>query len=83
MVTKNNKDLNYYLSLPWTYTVEEDIDSTGKKYYIISVNELPGIKTDACTTEEAFENIKDAMIAALELYIKMGDKIPEPKKLID
>ncbi|OGB83737.1 hypothetical protein A3F66_05020 [candidate division TM6 bacterium RIFCSPHIGHO2_12_FULL_32_22] len=81
MVTKkNNKKLDYYMHLPWTYTVEEDVDNKGKKIYVVSVNELPGIKTDAYSREEAFEEIQDAVQAAIELYIEMGDKIPEPKK---
>jgi len=76
-----NKNLKYYLDLPWTYILQEDIDNKGKKIYILSVNELPGVKTDAYSREEAFEEIKDALRAAIELYIKMGDRIPEPKKM--
>ncbi len=78
---KKNKDLHYYLNLPWTYTVEEDMDNKEKKIYIVSINELPGVQTDAYTREEAFMEIEDALHAALELYIEMGDTIPEPKKL--
>ncbi|MCL4361693.1 type II toxin-antitoxin system HicB family antitoxin [Candidatus Dependentiae bacterium] len=82
MVTKKkNKNLNYYRNLPWTYTVEEDKDNQGKKIYIISVNELPGIKTDAYDREEAFELIKEAMEAMFELYMEIGKKIPEPKPI--
>jgi len=81
MVTKkNNKNLEYYRGLPWTYNVTEGIDNSGKKIYIVSVNELPGVKTDAYNRNDAFEEIKEAMDAAFELYLEMGDKIPEPKK---
>ena len=84
MVTKKiNKNLDYYQNLPWTYTLEEEIDKAGKKIYIVSVNELPGIKTDSYSREDAFKEIKEAMEGAFELYIEMGDKIPEPKKLIE
>jgi len=79
MVMKNKKkDLYYYLNLPWTYTVELDKDNKGKKIYIVSVNELSGIKTDAYTLDEAMENIKEPMEAMFELYMEMGKEIPEP-----
>ena len=82
MVTKKiNKDLDYYLNLPWTYTIEEDLDRAGKKIYVISINEFPGVKTDARTREKAFDEIAEALAGTVELYLEMGDKIPEPKKL--
>ncbi len=79
MVMKNKKiDFDYYLNLPWTYTIEIDKDNQDNKIYIVSVNELPGIKTDAESVEEALESIKDAMLGAFKLYIKHGEEIPEP-----
>ncbi len=39
---KNTKDINYYLDLPWTYSVEMTRE-TGELLYIIHVKELPGI----------------------------------------
>ena len=80
-IKKINKDLNYYLNLPWTYTLEEDVDNEDKKIYIVTVNELLGVKTHGYSIEEAFEEIKNALLGTLELYLEMGDKIPEPKKL--
>ena len=79
MVMKKIKDLNYYRNLAWTYTVEEDKDNDGKKIYIVKVNELPGIMTDAYSWEEAFELIKEAMDGLFKLYKKLGKTIPEPK----
>lgn len=76
MDTKN-KDLNYYLNLPWTYTIETTRE-TGKLLYIVHVNELPGIATDSPSLDEAMELIKEAMTAAFELYMKNGEEIPEP-----
>ncbi len=75
----NKKAIDYYLGLPWTYTIETALEN-GKPYYIISVNELPGIYTDALTLNEAMESIKEAMAAAFELYLKNGEEIPEPIK---
>ncbi|MDR3551175.1 MAG: type II toxin-antitoxin system HicB family antitoxin [Candidatus Babeliales bacterium] len=74
----DDRDRHYYLNLPWTYTVELDKDNEGKKIYIISVNELPGIKTHAYTIDEAMEGIKEPMEAMFELYMEMGKEIPEP-----
>lgn len=75
MVTK--KDLKYYLGLNWSYTIEQDVYKK-KKFYIIRVNELPGVCTDATTIEEGLRNIQDAIAATIELYLEQGDPIPEP-----
>jgi predicted RNase H-like HicB family nuclease len=77
MVTK--KDLKYYLRLNWSYTIEQDVHK-GKKFYIIRVNELPGVCTDATTVEKGMQNIQEAITATIELYLEQGDPIPEPIK---
>ncbi len=77
MVTK--KDINYYLDLNWSYTIEQESER-GKHFYIIRVNELPGICTDADTIEEGMENIKEAIEAAIILYLESNRPIPEPIK---
>ncbi len=77
MVIKNKKDIDYYLNLPWSYTVETITDN-GKILYVIKVNELPGIATDAPNIQEAMELIKDAMIGAFELYLENDEEVPEP-----
>ena len=74
---KNKKDIKYYLNLPWTYTIETEKDND-EFIYIIRVNELPGVCTDASTISQGMELIKDAMEGALKLYIKQGEEIPEP-----
>lgn len=71
MVTKQK--IKKYLDLPWTYTIEPEDD-----YFVISVNELPGICTDAETIEEGMVEIKDAIYAAIELYLDLGQEIPVP-----
>ena len=71
------KNIKYYLDLPWTYTVETTRE-TGELLYIVHVNELPGIATDAPTLEEAMTLIKEAMQGAFKLYLKHGEEIPEP-----
>ncbi|MDP1835937.1 MAG: type II toxin-antitoxin system HicB family antitoxin [Chlamydiales bacterium] len=75
MTTK--KKLDYYLNLKWSYTIEEE-DVEGKRIFIIRVNELPGVCTDAETVEEGMREIRDAISAAVKLYLKQGEPIPEP-----
>lgn len=74
---KDNKDLNYYLNLPWTYTIETEIHE-GSKYYIIRVNELPGICTDAEKLEKGMQEIKELIACAVEIYQEKGEPVPEP-----
>ncbi|NGX51676.1 MAG: hypothetical protein K1060chlam2_01549 [Chlamydiae bacterium] len=76
MATKK-KSLNYYLHLNWSYTIEQETDNR-KSYFIIRVNELPGVCTDAETVEEGMESINEALKAAIKLYLIQGDPIPEP-----
>lgn len=80
MVTK--KKIEYYLNLNWSYTVEQEVHK-GKHFYIIRVNELPGICTDAETIEEGMELIKEAIEGAVYLYLKNGEEVPEPIKKQD
>jgi predicted RNase H-like HicB family nuclease len=73
----NKKDLKYYLGLNWSYTIEQN-SHKGKKFYIIRVNELPGVCTDAKTVEQGIQDIQEAIAATIELYLEQGDPIPEP-----
>jgi predicted RNase H-like HicB family nuclease len=78
---KKYKPLEYYLNLPWTYSVELSVDENNKKIYIVRVNELPGICTDALSFDEAMQLIKEPMISAFEFYMKDNEDIPEPIRL--
>lgn len=80
-IKKKIKDIKYYMNLPWTYTVETEQDEKGKKVYVVHVNELEGIATDAPTVEEAMKLIKEVLEAAFEMYLENGEEIPEPKDL--
>ncbi len=77
MVMKKNKSLKYYLNLPWSYTVITAKEN-GETFFIVRVNELPGVCTDAPTIQEAMLSIKEAMQGAFELYLENGEVIPEP-----
>ncbi len=75
-----NKDLNYYINLPWTFHFEwSDADNC----YIASVAELPGCKTDGETIEEALDMIRNALQEYIETFLELGKEIPEPAKLKD
>ena len=80
MVIKKN--IRYYLNLNWSYTIEQE-SHKGRHYYIIRVNELPGVCTDAETVEEGMELIKEAIEGAIHLYLKNGEEVPEPIKKKD
>lgn len=72
------KNIDYYLSLPWKYIIEEDVDNDGKKIYVIRVKELAGLATDGYSLDEAMESVKEAMTLLFEVSLKAGDVIPEP-----
>ena len=48
--------------------------------YIIRVNELPGVCTDAESIDEGIQDIKEAIKAAIRLYMANGEEVPEPIK---
>ena len=76
------KNLQYFLNLDWTYTIEIEKHEE-KKYYIIRVNELPGICTDAETLDEGMQLIKEWIEGAVRLYLKNGEEVPVPIKKED
>jgi predicted RNase H-like HicB family nuclease len=78
----SRKNLKYYLNLNWSYTIEQE-SHRGKHYYVIRVNELPGVCTDAETVEEGMKNIREAIEGAIRLYLKNSEPVPEPIKKSD
>jgi antitoxin HicB len=74
-----NKDLEYYLSLPYTVTIKR---GTGDvvEYWIARVLELPYCMTHGATPEEALRDIEDAKLEWLKSSLEAGLPIPEPVK---
>lgn len=70
-----NKDLEYYLGLPYTIEIIPDEDDGG---YVARIRELPGCLTQADTWEELHEMVEDAKRLWLESALAHGDAIPEP-----
>jgi len=71
------KDISYYLDLPWTYTIETEIHESSR-YYIIRVNELPGICTDSESLDEGMAEIKNLIACAVRIYQEKDESVPEP-----
>ncbi|MEV2353616.1 toxin-antitoxin system HicB family antitoxin [Paenibacillus larvae] len=72
-----NKDLAYYLELPYTIQIRPVKDESGS-YYYATVAELDGCQSDGQTFAEAYENVREAMEGYLETKLEYGDPIPEP-----
>jgi len=73
----NKKDLAYYMSLPYTFKLQEMSDEDGK-FFFVKVSELEGCMSDGRTMDEAMESVKEAMKDWIEVAIEHGDVIPEP-----
>lgn len=71
MATK--KEIQKFINMPWSYTIVPEDD-----YFIVYVNELPGICSDGKTVNEAMEEVKEAIYAAVELYLDQGKEVPIP-----
>ena len=74
-----NKDLEYYLSLPYTITLKRGTGD-GEEYWIARVLELPHCMTHGATPEEALKDIEDAKCEWLKSNLEAGLPVPEPTK---
>ena len=74
-----NKDLEYYLGLPYTITLKRGTGDGGE-YWIARVLELPHCMTHGATPEEALRDIEDAKREWLKSNLEAGLPIPEPAK---
>ena len=72
------KKIDYYMNLDYTYIIKPINDESGF-YYYARVLELDGCQSDGDTFEEAYNNLRDAMLGWLETKIKMKKEIPLPK----
>lgn len=74
-----NKDLEYYLGLPYTITLKRG-SGEGGEYWIARVLELPHCMTHGAKPEEALSDIEDAKQEWLKSNLEAGLPIPEPVK---
>jgi len=71
------KNLNYYMELPYNFIVQHIKDESGN-YYFSKVLELDGCHSDGATSDEALENLREVMEGWIETKLEFGDTIPEP-----
>ncbi len=74
------KNLQYYLNLPYSYIVEW---SEADECYLGSIVELEKNMTCGETPEEVIKNLKEALEAYVNTSIANNMEIPEPLKLTD
>jgi predicted RNase H-like HicB family nuclease len=71
-----NKDLAYYLSLPYSITLTPDEDG----YWFAEIPLLEGCMTNGDSQTDALAMIEDAKRAWLTAALKLGLPIPEPER---
>jgi antitoxin HicB len=74
-MTKQTKNLEYYLSLPYTIELTPDVDG----YWFAEIPLLEGCMTNGENREDALAMIDDAKRAWLETALELGLPIPEPE----
>ena len=70
----NQKELQNHLSHPYNYIITEVNDESGK-YFVARVSELDGLIGTGNTYEEAYNDIKEAMVSYIETKLSHGIKI--------
>ena len=75
-----NKDLKYYMGLPYRVEVVEDKDEGG---FALRCPELNGCVTAAPTVEEGFKLLEDAKREWITACLEEGVPIPEPARAED
>lgn len=71
-----DKNIDYYMSLPYTIRLVPDEDGYGAK-----IEELEGCISCGDTKEEALSNIEDAKECWLRAALEDGFDIPEPRDI--
>ena len=71
------KNLDYYLSLPYSKIITKRDDEDGV-HYIGKIEEIDGCMGDGKTEALAIESLNDSLEAILESMLEHGDSIPEP-----
>lgn len=73
-----DKNLAYYMNLPYTAIVREMNDESGHYFHGIYL-ELDGCQSDGKTVEELFSSLEEAREGWLSVKLEHGDPIPEPQ----
>lgn len=78
LMSNENKDLEYYMNLPWTLIQGTDLDFNGNPYHYIEIKEIPSFAFCAKTEELALANYKKQLRLVLMVMLESGDYIKEP-----
>ena len=73
-----NKNIDYYISLPYTVEVIPDTEDGG---WVVKIKELSGCMTQADHLEDVLPMIQEAQRLWLEVALEYGHVIPEPPDL--
>jgi antitoxin HicB len=76
------KTVDEYLDLPYRVILLPDKDEDGNEGFVAEVEELPGCYSQGRTVEEAYRNVRDAMVGWISVALADGQSIPEPRELI-
>lgn len=76
-VKVDQKQVDYYLSLPYTILLSPLPEEDGGGYHV-GIPELEGCFSVGKTPNKAVKNIKDAMSVWIAGSLKLGDEIPLP-----
>jgi predicted RNase H-like HicB family nuclease len=72
------KTLSHYRQLPYTRRIEPREDSDGTRYFVAWIDEIPFVKIDGATREEAFLRLSEIFDECILGMLEMGDQVPEP-----
>jgi antitoxin HicB len=73
------KNLEYYMKLPYTFVVKKDEDNEGNISFIARVLEIPHIICDGKTAKQALDCLNTHMSMAIKAYLRDGIPVPEPQ----
>lgn len=73
------KNLEYYMNLPYTIIVEQDEENNGIMCYVARFLELPHCLGAGKTPEEAIEELELHKRLKLKTHLEEGFPIPEPQ----
>jgi len=73
------KNLEYYMTLPYTILIKKTENQGGSLSYIARILELPHVLGDGETSQEALDCLNTHMAMAIQSCLKDGLPVPEPQ----
>jgi len=73
------KTLEHYKGLPYKRTLEL-ITEDDSRYWLASIEDLPGCKADGNTPVEAMANLDDVFDDYISAKLEWGSPIPDPRR---